>query len=311
MKMKLFLALAALALISAGFAVRGAATAARANAAANDIARQRAALIAPMAAAQRRWQAAEAALAKIAQPSSPAAGAAPASVAADCSDRPAPPTIAPRRLAAETLIANDPRKMAEHLAYFRGQLDLQFGGMFKVLGLSAEQIERFKDLKAWVKQRQMDLDAVADTLGLDRDSEGFKALQADHEKLRLAKEGELFGDLTARYREYYRTEVVRELARNLAWIGVYTDAPVTSAQIERATEILAAHSERQAAGSQRDWVARGTVNWDAAKLQLASVLSPDQTETLGRFVRMAAAQAKAVALKDRLTADFKAQTQPR
>ena len=119
------------------------------------------------------------------------------------------------------------------------------------------------------------------------------------------------GDLKDRYFEYYRTQEVRDYAQQLAWTGVFTGEPVTSTQVEHATDILVANSKRTETGNRRGWVDLATINWAVASVQLKQVLSPVQIETLGLFVEKGRAQTILMEQTARLTAQFKGQPPPK
>ena len=240
------------------------------------------------------------------------------------------PATPARRLPAGAIIANDPRKLAEYAQNFRASLDHTYGGMFKALRLSAEQREKLKDLKVWLEEQRMDLNAAVAMQRLDSNyawalataravndltvltldpniaSDPTAVLSKEWHKTRMTKEAALLGDLVDPYREYYRTQAVRFRAQELAGTAVYSGEPVTSAQVERTTQVLADNSQRGQTGAARGWVMPNTVNWETARAQLQGVLSPSQIATLGNIIQRDATQAKVNELTKRLTVEFKA-----
>jgi len=310
MKTKTTIIVLAVMALASLLAVRATREANENRAAIDALAAERTGLRATTASLEQRLRTASEALAQSEQktgqpPGEPGAGA-DANAAASGNDIIAKPATPARRLSATTIIANDPPKLAEHLQNYRASLDLFYGGMFKALGFSVEQVEKWKDVAVWDTQRWMDLSAAVEMQGLDRTSDAYKKLAAEFTKSRVAKERELLGDLEPRYREYNKLEPVRELAKRLASWVIYWGEPVSLAQVERTTQILAAHSQRNQTGSLRGWVAPDTINWEAARAQLQDVLLPKQIETLGFIVRQRATEVKADALTKRLTAEFKA-----
>ncbi len=215
-----------------------------------------------------------------------------------------------RRFSAKAIVANDPEKMAAHCRELQGSLDLDYGGMFRALGMSSEQIERFKNLRIEREQLIMDRIGVAEMQGLDRNREAYQALAREHDEMFAKKEAEFFGPLEERYREHLRTQFLRSEVQRLASIEVYPEIPATWAQVERVTEILDRHSQRAPKQSWQlsTWL---SVNWDAAAPQLNETLSAGQVVRLRNFAAFDIAMAKVMRQTDRLTAQFKGQPLPR
>lgn len=209
------------------------------------------------------------------------------------------------------LVANDPAKMAEYAKNFRAGLDLRWGGMFKAVGLSPEQIEKFKDVELWLQEASVDLQAAIAAQGLDPSGAEAQKLWKDYSQLRSTKKAEALGDLAERYFEYLGTQSVRDYAQQLAWTGIYTGESISSAQVERTADVLIANTKRVATRSGAKWVDLATLDWTAASAQLKDVLSPAQIETLGRFVEKDKAQARVNQQTQRLTAQFKGQPLPK
>jgi hypothetical protein len=190
------------------------------------------------------------------------------------------PATSAAKLGAETVIANNPKLMAEYAKHFRERYgDLGHQGIFKMVGLSPEQIERMKDLNVQAEQRRMDLVAAVETHGVDKHGDAYKTLQAQIEEFRRTEEAAILGDLEPAYREYRRTQNVRHLATRLAVAALYSGETVTAAQVEQVTRILAAHSESVQTGPQNDRPSF-TVDWNAAKPLLSRVASAAQIANL-------------------------------
>jgi len=306
MKTKPTILVLAVLVLASLFAVRANRQAGQTRAAIAALVAQRAGLQAATATMDQRLRTATEALAQLERRTGQPLGEPDASGGADAAASgkaaAAKPATPARRLSAVSIITNDPQKTAEYAQNYRVYAGFFHGGMFKALGLSAEQTEKFKDLMVWQRQRQMDLDAAAEMQGLDRKSAAYKQLQAEHDKIVRTKEAELLGDLEPRYREYRRTYGVRGEVVCLVGNPYYSGEPMTLAQFERTTQILAANCQR----GQEQEVRRETVNWEAARVQLRDVLSPTQIVTLGHIIQADVATAKAGALTKRLTAEFKA-----
>jgi hypothetical protein len=213
-----------------------------------------------------------------------------------------PPPIQLKRPSVWFHLAQDPKRLSEVLQSYRSTLDTTYSGLFTALGLSDQQIQRFKDLKTARYQEQIDqwaALAVHDVTGL---SAAGRKLEREHDDKWTAKERELFGDLGPLYQKYAYAEKVRECVREVAGTGASTGEPMTLAQIERATQILAANSRTGPDGL----VERSAVNWDAARAQLAGVLSTNQIATLGEVLEERNSVWKLAQLRERLIAEFKA-----
>lgn len=212
-----------------------------------------------------------------------------------------------RRLNPMTLIANDPRKMAEHLKNVRASVELGYGPLFRAIGASPEQIEKLKDVEVALEQTRMDIQAAVDLHQLDPNSAAGKRLWDDYNQARVAKRAEALGDVNHRLVDYDRSESVREIARMLAVTGVVTGERATADQVYRAGNILAANCKRWSTDSYPGWTDEATIDWDVAKEQLKSVLSPAQIDILRLQIESSKIKAK---LNDRtrlLTAEFKKQ----
>lgn len=289
MKTKAFLVVLAVVVAGIAFSVRANRQNNETNTAVAALARQRAAVRASIAELEQQLRTAKDGLARMGQATVTAPGehgtigAAAANVG---SDAPSKPKTSAARFSPETVIANDPQKMAAYAKNFRATLDLTYGGMFKALHLSPEQIEKFKDLKVWLEQRRMDLLAAVETQGLDQQGDAYARLLQQQRKVTREKETELFGPgpLLEQSREYSRTQYLRDTTQKLASSLVAPDGPITNAQVERVTEIVASNSERRP-GEPWSWQYWTTINWDAAGAQLQGVLSPSQLATLRLVMR--------------------------
>ncbi len=176
---------------------------------------------------------------------------------------PAPATS--RTLSPQTVIANDPVKMAAYSRDYRAGLDLNYGGMVKALGLSPGQWERFKDFKLWEEQRRIDLRAAAENQGLDLRSPAFRALQQKDDAERAQKEREMLGDAMDGIREFDRTQYLRQITDRLASAGyMYPLSPLGADEIERVTQIIAQNTPRRRDGT----IAQTPIRWAKVGPQL-------------------------------------------
>lgn len=225
---------------------------------------------------------------------------------------PLKPTATVPKLSATAIVANNPKLMAEYLREYRSLMPVAGNlGIFKAVGLSADQIQAMKDLSGEKEQRRMELVAAVEIQGLDEQSDAYKALNAQNEQWWLKKQAEILGDLEPAYREYERTQDVRLNTAGLAVAASYTGELVTASQLEQVTQILAANSQRIQSGPKTGFVKEDTVNWNVALGQLKGVLTPSQIETLRicypAFVEFCKLNDEAIRRQDLLTAQFKKQ----
>lgn len=332
MKTKLLVFMLVVIALTGGFAVRATREAERTKAATRELAAERANLRRMIVSAKEQLRMAEDTLARVEQ--NPGQTLETKEARAGANATAAKPATPARRFPPGAAIANAPRKLAEYARNFRASLDHTYGGMFKALGLSAEQREKLKDLKVWLEEQRMDLNAAIElqspdspyyqrmlataravndltVLPLDPNSKEFGPLAKAWHKTRMAKEDELLGALVAPYREYYRAGAVRYLAVEMAGTAILSGEPVASTQVERTAQVLAANSQRGSTGNVRGWVMPNTVNWDAASTELQGVLSPSQIATLGSLIQRDAMQAALNQQIALVTAQFKGLLPPR
>jgi len=251
------------------------------------LAQQSTALRASIDRMEQRLQAAKDGLSRVGQKTATMPGKrSGADTTATNSESDLPARRAEVRLSPETIIANDPQKMAEYSKHFRASLDYSLGGMFKALNLSPEQRAKFKDLRVKQEQRRMDMRAAVENQGIAVSSDAHVTLHDALFKESRQQEAELLGSgpLAAQYLEYRNLWWLRETPRRLASIEAYPDAPITAAQVELVTEIVAKNSQCRPGGgfSWENWT---TINWDAVGAQLQGVLSPSQLATLRQYAR--------------------------
>lgn len=220
-------------------------------------------------------------------------------------------TVTPksRPLSPEAALVNNPALLAESLRCRHDIPEWGLGHRFRAVGFSPEQIERWKQMVVQDEQRRLDLIAAVEAQGLGRNSETFKALQAENERLRRAKELEILGGLEPRYREYQRLEGTRAMVDWLTRAGVYLDEPITGEQVERATQVLAANARQTLRSGNGEECP--IIDWTTTTGQLRDILSPSQIKTLQTLGQQFEKIGRASQLVDErtklLTAQFKSQ----
>jgi hypothetical protein len=207
-----------------------------------------------------------------------------------------------RGVEVQAVIARDPQKAADYSRNTRVRWDLHHASMAEALGLSPEQIEK---MKAWADSstgRRMDVIGALETHGLDPNPNGetFKTLETQMRG--GASPAEFLAEKASPWLEYLSRRLIVMLFHDLAGFAIYSGESITSTQVEEAAKILAAHSTGRIGANRVD---PATINWPAARSQLAGVLSPTQIATLGDRIESSEINRKMNAREALLTEQFK------
>jgi hypothetical protein len=189
------------------------------------------------------------------------------------------PPASPGRVNSRAALASDPKLLAPYLHAFRESLLTKYGPLFRTLGLSPEQIEKFQDLKVRIEQNSLSLEAATAAHGVNPNGTAYLAMGQEINNQNEDLEDAFFeGDpaTIAQYREYQNVQAARDLAYTVATNSAFSDGPLTSDQAEQLTAILAANSQRSKSGG----VVAGTINWDAAAVQAQGILTAPQLTAL-------------------------------
>jgi hypothetical protein len=169
---------------------------------------------------------------------------------------------------------NDPKEQLRQLAARRLALGSIYGPLFRSLGLSPAQSEKFLDLTLKGEERQMDLSAVMRSQGLAEDDPMVIKLRADSDAELQTAQRELLGEAGFRQaQDYGRTSVVRELVSGLAGAAAVAGVPINAQQAEQLTYILANASSRYRSGGPAE-VAE--IEWDKIDTPARAILSESQ-----------------------------------
>ncbi len=124
----------------------------------------------------------------------------------------------------------------------RGQLDTHYAALFKTLGLSPEQLEKFKQLLVDKQNTALDVMAAARSQGLvgpDSRSQVQSLMQQANKEMDDGIK-DLIGDSAyQQYQQFDRTQTQRAIVDQLASRLSYTDAPLTPQQTEQMVQLLA------------------------------------------------------------------------
>jgi hypothetical protein len=169
---------------------------------------------------------------------------------------------------------NDPKEQLRQLAARRLALGSIYGPLFRSLGLSPAQSERFLDVTLKGEERQMDLSAVMRSQGLAEDDPTVIKLRADSDAELQTAQRELLGEAEFRQaQDYGRTSVVRELVSGLAGAAAVAGTPITAQQAEQLTYLLANSSGHYRSGGPAE-VAE--IEWDKIDTPARAILSESQ-----------------------------------
>lgn len=265
MRTRIALVLLAAVLVAVSLVIQAALRARQSARAADTLERQQAELVARFTAADSTLREARDAAAKLER-----------EIAAANDQTAAAPVPPPRPLSPLAQIANDPVKMAAYARDFHASLDLVYGGLKNLPGLSPELFEKIKQLKTSFEQRRLDTLAAAEMQGMDLKGAAYTALQREAEAQLEKREAELLGPLLPSYQEFEHTQSLRDTVRRLGSCEMYPDQPLTSAEVEQAIAILAQHAKRGKDGT----VWAGTVNLGKATPELQGILSPTAFDML-------------------------------
>jgi hypothetical protein len=179
-----------------------------------------------------------------------------------------------RPLSPETIVANDPEKLAEYMRFSRGAIDLDSGNSMQHLKLTPEQREKFKDMVVWSQQRILDIQSAAETEKLS--PADTNKLLAEEGRERMKKEAEILGPLEQEFRVYGRMQPVRDVAEGVAALSVIDGTAVSVDQIDRLTSVLSKNAGLRSTG----WADITSVNWPRVMEQAGQFLTPRQLDFL-------------------------------
>jgi hypothetical protein len=150
----------------------------------------------------------------------------------------------------------------------------KWGLLFRQLGLSSDQIDKFNAIQLQLEESRSDLAAFAASDGLSMTDPDIAALmrEANHEATLDLRD--LLGTANyAAYRAYSQNSSALTLVNDLPGVGAGND-PLSDSQTQQLTQILANSSIRDKAG----WVIYGSVDWQTAMPQAQTLLTPEQYE---------------------------------
>lgn len=174
----------------------------------------------------------------------------------------------------------DPKIQVSQLASRRSKVRSTYELLFRTLGLSPAQIEKFQEIAARLEAQKMDLNAIlgeevkANQVISEGTWSAVKKLQAKADADYQSAQRELLGETGYRQlQDYERTSPVRTMVSGLAGTAVLAGLPISAQQAERLTQVLAnASSEYQ----QGRTASLATVDWNLVDAQASDILTESQ-----------------------------------
>jgi hypothetical protein len=174
----------------------------------------------------------------------------------------------------------DPKVQVVLLASLRARLVTSYALLFRMLGLSPVQIEKFQDIAVQREEQNLDLNAIlsaeasANTILSSDTWNAVTKLKAQAETDYQVAQRELLGAAGfQQFQEYERTSAVRNIASGLAGAAVMAGIPFTAQQTERLTQVLANASDSYQSGG---LASKETVDWGLVDTQAQQILSESQ-----------------------------------
>lgn len=171
------------------------------------------------------------------------------------------------------VIENDPQLQTLWLRSGRGSVMHEYGPFFSAVQLTPGQIERFQAALLKRQELLMDLAAVGQAQGAE--SRGaVETLRAQANAEFDREVGDALGaDGYSRFKEYERVVRLRPMVERIAGAATVAGEPLTAAQAEQLTALVAKATPGYVAGGRADLA---NVDWNAADAEAQRILSPAQ-----------------------------------
>lgn len=185
----------------------------------------------------------------------------------------------------------------------KGRLDQRYAALFKKLGLTPEQLDKFKDLLVEKQTAMLDVMMAARAQGLNprTDPDGFRALVTSTQNDIESSIRSALGDQAySTYQDYEHTLPYRNVVDQLDSRLSYSASPLTDAQSEQLVQALAgAHPNnataqnpvREAIGPMFGRTPQGALNNQAMSMA-QGILTPDQYGALQQLQQEQQAQSQ-------------------
>mgnify|MGYP001597517724 CR=1 FL=1 len=156
----------------------------------------------------------------------------------------------------------------------RADINLRYRAVFAKLGWSPDQIERWDEAIVGYSENKDDVVAAAGNHGLPTANPGIKQMVASEQhQLRDQLIAQVGADEYAKFVQLDRAQAARDFVSHVAGRVFASGAPLTAAQGEALTQIIADASPEYQQGKR---VILATVDWNAAALRAQPLLSVGQ-----------------------------------
>jgi hypothetical protein len=187
------------------------------------------------------------------------------------------------------LFAAHPELQAAYQRAVGGRLHQTYGRLFGRLGLSSAQIDQAVALLVQDAEHELDLAMTAQTLQLATDDPALWRFRGGEKSDTEAKLESLLGAQGMQtWRDYNRALGMRATAEDVASLTLATDTPMTGAQMEQLTRVLAEASSTYREGGLPEW---STTDWPEVLRHASTFLTPAQLVVLQAKIQQAAAAA--------------------
>jgi len=178
----------------------------------------------------------------------------------------------------QAMMEPDPKLYGLALKYHRALVARTYGRLFRALNLTPETIGQFETLAEKHAEAQLDIVYSANRQGTPLNDPAVSSSLSQEDDRFMSAEGALLGDAEKQqWSQYCRSLPVRSYVFKLATAVALTSTPITGAQADQLTQILAnASSNYQSGGT----ASPATVNWATVLEQAQGFLAPTQFEVL-------------------------------
>ena len=175
---------------------------------------------------------------------------------------------------------NDPQLQNLKLLAQRASLAATYGPLFERLGLSSDQIEKFKDQLLSRDEKKFDADAVREIQGLANTDPAIARFNEQNTTALQTAQQALLGDAGYRQlQDYERSIPARKIVDTFAGTAAVAGTALTPDQAEQLTQVLANTSAVFRSGGRAE-----AVDWNAALPSATAILSEAQLGIIKRML---------------------------
>jgi hypothetical protein len=168
----------------------------------------------------------------------------------------------------------DPKVQNLSFASMRVSLAAKYAYLFRTLGLSSEQSEKFLDITLKRVEQGVDLGAAVRAQGMSADDPVVDKLGLQMRQECETAQRELLGEAGFRQlQDYERTADMRELVRSTASAATVAGTPFTPPQAEQLIQVLANANDKYRSGGK---ASVQNTDWDAVEAPARALLSEAQ-----------------------------------